>query len=113
MTNPATDGDGAGLGNAGPFAADNARVSNTSTARDQPADLRLIATIAKNSREELRVTLDEFRGYRLLKLRVWFKAGDGEGRPDHSDLALKKSSTRLISVLAKVRIQALDAGWLK
>lgn len=38
--------------------------------------------IPKNRTEEMRVTLDEFRGMRaLLNVRVWYRAEDGEMRP--------------------------------
>ncbi|EYD75011.1 hypothetical protein Rumeso_03435 [Rubellimicrobium mesophilum DSM 19309] len=38
-------------------------------------------SLRKNSREELRVSLDEFKGHRLLNLRVWFEGDDGQMRP--------------------------------
>lgn len=47
------------------------------------------ATIRKNANEELRVSLDEFRGHRLVNLRVWFKAEDGEMRPGKQGVALR------------------------
>jgi hypothetical protein len=42
---------------------------------------RLIAEIEKNSREQLRITLGEFKGHRLVDLRVWFRADDVTMRP--------------------------------
>ena len=48
-----------------------------------------IATIPKNSREELRVSLDHFRGHDLVNLRVWFDAGEGEMRPGKKGLAVR------------------------
>lgn len=52
-------------------------------------DDRLIATIRKNSREELRITLSSWRDNDLINLRVWYDAGGGEMRPGKSGFALK------------------------
>ena len=48
-----------------------------------------IATIPKNTREELRVTLEEYRGHHIANLRVWYDVGDGEMRPGKQGLALR------------------------
>lgn len=48
-----------------------------------------VATIRKNAREELRVTLENFKGHDILSLRVWFDAGEGEMRPGKQGLALR------------------------
>ncbi|WP_294613062.1 transcriptional coactivator p15/PC4 family protein [uncultured Roseovarius sp.] len=48
-----------------------------------------IATIRKNAREDLRVTLDEFRGHHLINLRVWFDTDDGEQRPGKQGVAVR------------------------
>ncbi len=45
--------------------------------------------LRKNSREELRVSVDEFRGHRLLNLRVWFESDDGTLRPGKQGLAVR------------------------
>ncbi len=42
---------------------------------------RHVATIPKNRTEELRVTVDLFKGHHLLNLRVWFTSDDGTMRP--------------------------------
>jgi hypothetical protein len=74
---------------------------------------RLIASIEKNSRESLRVTLDEFKGHRLVNMRVWFKANDGETRPGNSGIAIKiEKLEELLSALAKAQSDARAAGWL-
>jgi hypothetical protein len=46
------------------------------------------ATVRKNAREELRVSLNAFRGRMLLDLRVWFADGDGEMRPGKRGVAI-------------------------
>ncbi len=50
-----------------------------------------VATIQKNDREELRVSIDEFKGHHLLNVRVWYDAADGEQRPGKQGIALKLS----------------------
>lgn len=50
---------------------------------------RHIATIPKNSSEEIRVTLGEFNGHKLFNARVFFKADDGSMRPSKSGVAFK------------------------
>ena len=37
--------------------------------------------ILKNSREEIRISRDNFRGHDLISIRIWFKADDGSMRP--------------------------------
>lgn len=45
--------------------------------------------IRKNAREEIRITLDDFKGRQLVNLRVWFDAGDGEYRPGKQGVAFR------------------------
>jgi Transcriptional Coactivator p15 (PC4) len=52
---------------------------------------RLIATIKKNSREEIRVSRSDFNGHDLVSLRVWFEAEDGSKRPGKSGIAFRRS----------------------
>lgn len=48
-----------------------------------------MAVIRKNAREEIRITLDDFKGYQLVNLRVWFDAGNGDYRPGKQGLAFR------------------------
>lgn len=48
-----------------------------------------VAVIRKNSREELRITLEDFKGHRLISFRVWYEAEDGDMRPGKQGLALR------------------------
>ena len=50
---------------------------------------RHIATLPKNGREELRVTVDEFHGRRLVNVRVWFVGDDGSMRPGKQGVAVR------------------------
>jgi hypothetical protein len=50
---------------------------------------RIIATIRKNSREEIRVTRGDFKGHDIIGVRVWFEdRGTGEMRPGKDGIAL-------------------------
>ena len=70
-----------------------------------------IATIGKNSREELRVTLTSFKGYNLLSLRVFYQADDGKMWPGKSGLALRLDKlTELIEALQKAEAEATARG---
>ncbi|MCA0857279.1 transcriptional coactivator p15/PC4 family protein [Phaeobacter italicus] len=48
-----------------------------------------MVTLPKNSREEIRVSLDHFMGCDLVNLRVWFRADDGTMRPTKKGVALR------------------------
>lgn len=53
-------------------------------------DQKVIAELRKNRREVVRVTIGEFKGSKLLGLRVWYQPADGgELRPGRDGLALK------------------------
>jgi hypothetical protein len=50
---------------------------------------QFIASIEKNNREEIRISLSEFNGYQLTNLRVWSKTDDGDMRPGKAGLAVR------------------------
>ena len=60
-----------------------------------------IATFRKNANEEVRVSIDDFRGHRLVNIRVWYTGPDGEPRPGKQGVAIR------IELLAELRA-ALD-----
>ena len=77
-------------------------------------DAKPIASLQKNAREELRVDLTEYRGHRLLGLRIWADKSDGSGK-----VATPKGVTVKVAMLPAIRAaladaerQARDAGWL-
>jgi hypothetical protein len=43
----------------------------------------------KNAREEIRVSIDEFKGLQRLNLRVWFVGDDGQMRPGKQSVAMR------------------------
>jgi Transcriptional Coactivator p15 (PC4) len=51
---------------------------------------RLLATIRKNGREEIRITRGDFKGFDVVGVRVWFQDRDtGEMRPSKDGLAFR------------------------
>ena len=74
---------------------------------------RLIASIEKNSRQILRVTLDDFKGHRLVNLLVWFKTAEGDYCPGRHGVTLRINKLeRLIAALMDAHAQANQVGWL-
>lgn len=61
----------------------------------------LIAELQKNSRERLRITMDQYKGHEYIGIRIWFVVEDGQYQPSRSGVTLKPS---LISQL----VQALE-----
>jgi hypothetical protein len=57
---------------------------------------RLIATIKKNTREEIRVSRGAFNGHDLVNLRVWFEGDDGVMRPGKQGIAFRVGLLREI-----------------
>lgn len=51
--------------------------------------MSLIASITKNTREEIRISRDEYNGHDLINLRVFYDAGEGEMRPGKQGVAFK------------------------
>lgn len=51
--------------------------------------MRHLGTVQKNSREEIRIHLEQFRGHEIVNIRVWFEADDGEMRPSKKGLAFR------------------------
>lgn len=73
-----------------------------------------IATIKKNSREELRVTLDEFRGHHLVNVRIFYDAGEGEMKPGKQGIAVKlELLPELLSALTAAETAARQAGLME
>lgn len=73
-----------------------------------------IATIPKNGREEIRVTLEEFRGHQPLNLRVWYDAGGDEYRPGNKGLSVRLDTLpSLRAALEAAESEAELAGLLE
>lgn len=73
-----------------------------------------IATIKKNIREDVRVTLDEFRGHHLVNIRVFYDAGGGEMKPGKQGIAVKvELLPELLAALVAAEKSARQAGMME
>jgi hypothetical protein len=70
-----------------------------------------IAAIPKGTREEIRVSITEWKGAQLLSIRVWFPAADGEMRPGKDGLAVRIDRLpELADAIGKAHDAAMEAG---
>ncbi|WP_209599717.1 transcriptional coactivator p15/PC4 family protein [Ruegeria sp. HKCCSA071] len=66
-------------------------------------------TIPKNTKEEIRLTREDFMGCDVVSVRVWYLAKDGEKYPTKKGVAFKASLLPDIqAALAKLAIQAVQ-----
>lgn len=98
-------------------ALENENLSNEknspAAAVDQGLSIKA-ALIAKNQRETLRLSIDDYKGYRLLSARLWFQPRDGDDlRPgrDGWAIALDKLPD-IIGELQRLEAEARSAGLL-
>lgn len=74
-----------------------------------------VAAIRKNSREEIRVGLQEYRGVDLATIRIWFAAADGSMRPGKDGLnfrveLLPEIADALNALVEQARVRGLVQG---
>lgn len=73
-----------------------------------------IATLTKNSREDVRVSLAEFGGVDLVDLRIWASFDGAERRPTKKGVSLKVTSlSELIKGLQAARDEAQRRGLIE
>jgi hypothetical protein len=48
-----------------------------------------VAQFEKNSKEEIRVSIDDFRGTKLINIRVFYRSATGEWLPGKQGIAMK------------------------
>jgi Transcriptional Coactivator p15 (PC4) len=73
---------------------------------------QLVAQFEKNSKEEVRVSLDDFRGRKIINMRVYYRSDNGEWLPGRQGLALGVDRYRdLAEAMLKVG-EALQAQGL-
>ena len=76
----------------------------------------MIATIEKNSIEEVRVSLSEYQGFDLVGVRIWgnYDSPTSEKRPTKKGVALKvERLPELIAALQQAQAEAESAGLLE
>jgi len=70
----------------------------------------IIAKIPKNSREELRVTLGEFKGHNLLHLRAWITESE---TPTKNGFGIQAALIpKLLEALQDAQAEGRRRGWL-
>lgn len=73
---------------------------------------QLVAQFEKNSKEEVRVSIDDFRGRKLINIRVYYRNEAGQWAPGKQGLALGVDRYRdLADAMLKLG-EALQAGGL-
>lgn len=74
----------------------------------------LVAQFEKNAREEVRISIDDFHGRKLINLRVFYRSEGGEWHPGRQGLALSVERYRdLADALIKVGEELKDRGLLQ
>jgi transcriptional coactivator p15 (PC4) len=48
----------------------------------------VVASFEKNSREEVRISIDDFRGRKIINIRVYYRSESGTWSPGKQGLAL-------------------------
>jgi hypothetical protein len=82
-------------------------------ARPDPFPI-IIAEWARNSREVVRVALDQYNGRHTVNARVWYRDADDDLRPGKSGLALSiKHLPALADALQKAMREASTKGLLE
>lgn len=72
----------------------------------------LIATLPKNRREELRIALSEYKGYRRISVRIW--ANDNkEARPTRQGFSVSVESGKKLLSAITAAIKAAEELWGK
>lgn len=69
-----------------PLAGQVRTADNGSPAPDLP--LLVAAEFDRNSREVVRITLETYKGHKLINVRTWYRDRDGELRPGKSGIAM-------------------------
>ena len=79
-----------------------------------PDTSQVVATFDKNSKEEVRVSIDEYHGKKLVHMRVFYRADDGEFRPGNKGLAISVDLYRaLAGAIAAVGDELTKQGLLR
>jgi hypothetical protein len=82
--------------------------NNEAVVSSQPV---IIAQWRRNSRERVRVTLDEYQGHRTIDVRTWFQSDHGELKPTRTGITIGiKHLPRLARALADALAKARELG---
>jgi hypothetical protein len=75
----------------------------------------VVAKFEKNSREEIRVSLDDFRGRKIINIRVFYRSETGDWAPGKQGLAVSADRYRdlaeaILKLGEKLRADGLLPG---
>lgn len=88
--------------------------AGVSTPSPRPAFPLVIAEWDRNSREVVRVALDQYQGRHTINVRVWFRADDGDLRPGKSGMTLSvKHLPAMADALGKALERAIELGLIE
>jgi hypothetical protein len=75
---------------------------------------KLIATIPRNSRDEIRIELGEYKGHEFVSVRIWTKSHDSEDVvPTKKGITVKPDQlAELITALKDAEKVVIEAGLL-
>lgn len=77
-------------------------------------ETQLVAQFEKNSKEEVRVSIDEFHGRKLINLRVFYRTENGQWLPGKQGIALGIDRYRdLADALVKLGEELQTRGLLQ
>ena len=72
------------------------------------ADNRLIHSFTKNALEEIRVSINIFRGKEYIDIRIYYKSEDGEYRPSKKGVTLSPELLPELKEAVKKLEEALE-----
>jgi hypothetical protein len=72
--------------------------------------MTVVATLPKNSREEVRVSLTSYRGHQLVDVRVYAGDADAERVPTPKGLALRPSFLPPLIEALRAALAAFEAS---
>jgi hypothetical protein len=85
--------------------------AGVSTPLPLPTFPHVIAEWDRNSREVVRVALDQYQGRYTINARVWFRADDDTLRPGKSGMTLSvKHLPAMADALGKALARAIELG---
>lgn len=73
----------------------------------------LVATVDKNQREQVQISLENFKGHNLVAIRVFYDAGGGEMKPSKKGLSIRPEMVDdILDGLEAAKVEAEQQGWL-
>jgi hypothetical protein len=77
-------------------------------------DPLIVAEWPLHRRERLRVSIEEFKGARLISVRKWFEADDGSWRPTSRGISLSiRHLPQLLEAIDNAHAIALERGLIE